>query len=269
MKKATGIIIILISFIVFTKCNKNEGIEILPNYESDYKNIQTEYWRPDKPSVLSFSYNQIKLMSTTANKIKENYKKDGEFIYSIFINENGKIDKIRPEISGSKEIDKLVAQNMESWIMNKYIEDDKFLKYKIKWVVTISKSNENKKLNGSGISSNFPLIENYYGGEYFVMVDKMPEPIGGVAGIQQKIIYPKNAKQNGIEGRVYIKAFIDSLGNVSATEIIRGLDSECDNAAILAVKQTKFIPGYLKDKPVGVQVTVPILFKLSNEEVKK
>ena len=77
----------------------------------------------------------------------------------------------------------------------------------------------------------------------------------------QKIIYPKNAKQNGIEGRVYIKAFIDSLGNVSATEIIRGLDSECDNAAILAVKQTKFIPGYLKDKPVGVQVTVPILFK--------
>lgn len=263
-------IIFLLTIIFMISCNnQKDEIEIIPNYEAEYKNIQTEYWQPDKPSVLYFSYDQIKTMSNTANKIKKEFNKGGNFEYSLFINENGKIDKIKPEESQSTEIDKMVARNLENWVMNKYIEDGKSLKYKIKWVVTISKSNENKKLNGSEISSNFPLIENYYGGEYFVMADKMPEPIGGVAGIQQKIIYPKNAKQKGIEGRVYIKAFIDSLGNVSATEIIRGFDSECDNAAILAVKQTKFIPGYLKDKPVGIQVTVPILFKLSSEAEKK
>ena len=37
---------------------------------------------------------------------------------------------------------------------------------------------------------------------YFVAVEEMPEPIGGIAEIQKKIVYPEIAKRAGVEGKV-------------------------------------------------------------------
>ncbi len=38
---------------------------------------------------------------------------------------------------------------------------------------------------------------------YFVAVEEMPEPIGGMYAIQSKIKYPEKAKEQGIEGKYY------------------------------------------------------------------
>ncbi|MBU1680395.1 MAG: energy transducer TonB [Bacteroidetes bacterium] len=97
---------------------------------------------------------------------------------------------------------------------------------------------------------------------FFVAVEQMPEPIGGIGEIQRKIIYPEIAKRAGVQGRVYIKAYVDEFGIVSKTEVIRGIGAGCDEAAQQAVHQTKFKPGKQRGKPVKVQVTVPVLFKL-------
>ncbi len=37
---------------------------------------------------------------------------------------------------------------------------------------------------------------------YFVAVEEMPEPIGGIKAIQEKIVYPEIAKRAGVEGKV-------------------------------------------------------------------
>ena len=97
---------------------------------------------------------------------------------------------------------------------------------------------------------------------YFVAVEEMPEPIGGIKGIQSKIIYPEIAKRAGVEGKVYVLAFVDETGNVTKAEIIKGLGAGLDEAALNAVKQTKFKPGKQRGKPVKVQVSIPIVFKL-------
>ncbi|MBN1300440.1 MAG: energy transducer TonB [Melioribacteraceae bacterium] len=97
---------------------------------------------------------------------------------------------------------------------------------------------------------------------FFVAVEEMPEPIGGIEGIQKKIVYPEIAKRAGVQGRVFVKAFVDENGNVSKVELIKGIGAGCDEAAITAVQQTKFKPGKQRGKPVKVQVTVPVLFKL-------
>ena len=78
---------------------------------------------------------------------------------------------------------------------------------------------------------------------YFVKVEEMPEPIGGLYAIQSKIKYPEIAKRAGIEGRVYVLAFIDETGNVTDAKIIKGIGAGCDETAIDAIKQTKFTPG--------------------------
>jgi periplasmic protein TonB len=98
--------------------------------------------------------------------------------------------------------------------------------------------------------------------QYFVAVEEMPEPIGGIQAIQSKIVYPEIAKRAGIEGKVYVLAFVDETGTVTKAEIIKGLGAGLDEAALKAVKETKFKPGKQRGKPVKVQVSIPIVFKL-------
>jgi periplasmic protein TonB len=97
---------------------------------------------------------------------------------------------------------------------------------------------------------------------YFVAVEEMPEPIGGIQAIQSKITYPEIAKRAGVEGKVYILAYVNEQGNVTRAEVIKGLGAGCDEAALNAVKQTKFKPGKQRGQPVKVQVSIPIVFKL-------
>lgn len=96
----------------------------------------------------------------------------------------------------------------------------------------------------------------------FVAVEIMPEPIGGIKGIQEKIWYPKEAIKNKVEGTVYILAFVDEFGNVTKAEILKGIGGGCDEIALMAVKLTQFTPGIQEGKKVKVQVSIPIIFKL-------
>lgn len=97
---------------------------------------------------------------------------------------------------------------------------------------------------------------------FFVAVEQMPEPIGGIGAIQSKIVYPEIAKRAGVQGRVYVKAYVDESGRVNKVELIRGIGAGCDEAAMEAVQSVMFKPGKQRGKPVKVQVTVPVLFKL-------
>ncbi len=98
---------------------------------------------------------------------------------------------------------------------------------------------------------------------YFVAVEEMPEPIGGIGGIQSKIVYPEIAKRAGVEGRVYVLAFVDENGNVTKVNTIKGIGAGCDEAAMAAVQKTKFKPGKQRGKSVKVQVSIPVIFKLN------
>jgi len=97
---------------------------------------------------------------------------------------------------------------------------------------------------------------------FFVAVEETPEPIGGIEAIQKKIIYPEIAKRAGVQGRVFIKAFVNEVGDVVKAEVIKGIGAGCDEAAVQAVMQTKFKPGKQRGKSVKVQVSIPIVFKL-------
>jgi protein TonB len=103
--------------------------------------------------------------------------------------------------------------------------------------------------------------------QYFVAVEEMPSIIGGVASIQEKIVYPPIALRAGIEGKVYVLAFVDENGDVTKTKVIKGIGGGCDEAAVKAVRQAKFIPGKQRGKPVRVQVMVPVIFKLTRAPV--
>ena len=97
---------------------------------------------------------------------------------------------------------------------------------------------------------------------YFVAVEEMPSPIGGIKAIQEKIVYPEIAKRAGVEGKVYILAFVNEQGEVTKAQVIKGIGAGCDEAALNAVLKTRFTPGKQRGKPVKVQVSLRIVFKL-------
>ncbi len=102
--------------------------------------------------------------------------------------------------------------------------------------------------------------------EYKVEVDSVPMPAGGMAEIQNNVVYPVEAKNKGISGKVMVLAFIDENGIVDKVEILNGNDSLLNKAAADAVKKTKFNPGKLNSKNVKTQIAIPIVFKLDKRE---
>ncbi|NOZ61863.1 MAG: TonB family protein [Calditrichaeota bacterium] len=105
-------------------------------------------------------------------------------------------------------------------------------------------------------------------GVVFVPYDEAPRPIGGFAAIQKNLQYPEIARKACIEGTVVIYAKISKDGAVEETKIVKSLgkNNGLDEAAVAAVKKTKWKPAKQKDKSVGVWVSVPVKFKLANEK---
>lgn len=99
---------------------------------------------------------------------------------------------------------------------------------------------------------------------FFVAVEQMPQLIGGLGKLQSKIEYPEMARRAGIEGRVIIQFIVDENGNVVNPRVIRGIGGGCDKEALRVVKQAKFIPGRQRGKPVRVQYSLPITYRLQN-----
>lgn len=84
--------------------------------------------------------------------------------------------------------------------------------------------------------------------------------------------YPKEAKEVGMEGRVYIKFIIEKDGSVSNVHLTRGTRSALDEAALAVIKDLSkidkaFQPGKQSGQKVKVMYTVPISFKLEGKSV--
>lgn len=97
---------------------------------------------------------------------------------------------------------------------------------------------------------------------FYSSVDEFPRPLDGPSEIFSNLVYPETAKQNKVQGIVIIKAFIDKTGTVVSTEVTKSIGSGCDEAAIEAIKKTKFSPAKIKNQAVGSQLLIPVKFKL-------
>lgn len=76
-------------------------------------------------------------------------------------------------------------------------------------------------------------------------------------------IYPEIAQEAGIEGVVIVQAFIDASGRVKETLILKGVpNTGLNEAAMEAIRKTRFRPARQRERPVGVWISIPVNFKL-------
>lgn len=101
-----------------------------------------------------------------------------------------------------------------------------------------------------------------------VGVEQEPQFPGGLDElmrfIKRNLVYPQQATDMGIEGRVVLRFVVNKNGEVSDIELLRKLDPVCDKEALRVVKMMpKWIPGRQNGRAVPVYYTLPIVYKLN------
>lgn len=96
--------------------------------------------------------------------------------------------------------------------------------------------------------------------DFFIAVEQMPELIGGMQGLQQKIHYPELAQRAHIEGRVYVQFIVTEKGEVEDPVVLRGIGGGCDEEALRVIREAKFKPGMQRGRPVRVRYSIPLVF---------
>jgi protein TonB len=100
-------------------------------------------------------------------------------------------------------------------------------------------------------------------------VEQMPEFPGGeearIKFLSKHINYPLIAKENGIQGKVYVTFVVSKTGQISGVKVVRGIGGGCDEEAVRVIQMMPpWIPGRQNGKPVPVQFSLPLKFTLSN-----
>lgn len=122
--------------------------------------------------------------------------------------------------------------------------------------------NNQVKGNKNWLDNGKPFFDNIYN-----LVDVMPEFPGGEKNllkyIAENIKYPEEAQSNSIEGRVFISFVIDIDGKVIGTHVRRHVHPLFDKEAMRVVSEMpQWRAGKLDGKPVKVEYTIPINFRL-------
>lgn len=102
----------------------------------------------------------------------------------------------------------------------------------------------------------------------FQLVEQKPSFKGGDANefskwVNQRLVYPEIAKENGVQGRVMLQFTVNADGTVSNVKVLRGVDPSLDKEAVRVVSSSpKWTPGKQRDRAVKVTYTFPVIFQL-------
>ncbi len=245
------------------------GKSLIPNYFLKRQGMFIEY----------FSNGHRKQISNYENNEKKgdviNYYPNGKFYYTYNFNKDLK-QEIVTDAGDSTGI--AIAENGRgTWI--EYDEDFKFVKGKgailnglkegewrgtpndsVNYVCTYSKGN-----SVAGIS------HTKSGKEYHFTKDIVwPEFKGGIANfysfLAHNIHYPAVAKENNIQGKVFIGFLVEKDGSLSHFKILRGIGSGCDEEVLRVMKIS---PPWSAEYRYGIAVAelynIPISFTLQSD----
>lgn len=100
----------------------------------------------------------------------------------------------------------------------------------------------------------------------FAQSKEVPMPVGGMKALMENVKYPEKAHDAGLEGKLLLEVTIDESGSVVKTIVKESAGTDFDNAAINAVKKTKFTPAEKNGKKVKATVVIPFQFKLDKKD---
>ena len=108
-------------------------------------------------------------------------------------------------------------------------------------------------------------------GEVFMIVEQMPEYPGGMSElmkyIARNIKYPADALREKKQGRVIVQFIVGTDGYTSDFKVMKSVSPSLDAEAIrVLANMPRWTPGMQRGETVPVKFTVPVTFKLDNQD---
>ena len=164
-------------------------------------------------------------------------------------------------------------------------------------MLDIKATSKNKKLklkNNAYLKILFPIKENKTGMKLFTgnrtptgvnwVLAKQPEELNSngiylkpdempvmdslTAFIISQLRYPKKAKDNNVEGTVFVACIVNATGKAEDPRVLQGLGFGCNEEALRIVNLLpNFQPATIKNKPVKTMAVIPVRFNLTENAV--
>lgn len=244
-------LVLVVQFIFNRKASDKLKTLVLPAYEKKYKEVNPAHYRGTflrMGMIFSIGLAITAISWTTYERPIES------------VGEEVSIEDFEIEMPRTKPAPPPPPPEPQPEI--KVVEDEKIIEDKIVLNIEIDVDDEIAPIEDVVIEDE--KIEDEK--DFHVIVDEMPEFPGGERALRKylaKIPYPPIAKENGIEGKVWIRFVIDENGQPINITVKRGPEKILNEAAIRWVKQMpKWRPGSQRGKKVKVQFVLPIDFRL-------
>jgi len=207
---------------------------------------------------------------------------EGTVYVQFVITEKGKVTQVKVIKGVSTSIDKValeVVSKMPDW--KPAIKNGKPVAYEMTMPIAFKLDNKSRAKESVqdkaypedtySKTNTTPVTKE---GRVYTVVEETPEFPGGddarIAFVNSNIVYPPEARKQGIQGTVYITFVVEPDGSITEAKVLRGVGGGLDEAALEVVKKMpKWKPAKVKGEPVPVQFNMPIKFKLQNDEKTK
>jgi TonB family protein len=119
------------------------------------------------------------------------------------------------------------------------------------------------------------LAERSKENNVYTVVEESASPEGGIETfygfLAKNISYPKDAREAGVQGKVFVSFIVEPDGSLSDLNVVKGVNELLDAEALRVVKLSpKWTPGKHEGVVVRQKMVLPINFAIEQKsEVKK
>ncbi len=207
---------------------------------------------------LNFSCNQDKVDSALV-------------LDDVFVPE-GYLQTDNPPEEARARLGELRLQNPDDhyyFLSNESASDEKWIFPQKELKIEFVSYNETKTIDENSVPIGVIVkkIQGNYKDEVYMYVENQPTPKEGLASfykyIGENLKYPEEAKNAGIEGKVFLQFVVDENGKLTEVMAVKGIGAGCDEEAVRVLKEApNWNPGMVVDMPVKVRMILPIQYKL-------
>jgi TonB family protein len=214
-------------------------------------------------SSLDYNRNGAELVATYWAKVNfvrpsVNKEETADIKYEMIINEEGKISSLR-----EVEVKNLVSFDLGAF-------QDSMSGEETGWQADVVEPTEKTAITTTPASAETGNPDARYEGKLYDLgsVETAPEYPGGAKALARylgsALRYPVQARENKIQGKVYIGFVVERNGTLTDFKIIKGIGNGCDEEAIRVLKLSpSWKPGTAGGNSVRTSYVQPITYQLT------
>jgi TonB family protein len=261
--KISNSILILLFLSVYTFGQKNSSVK---NYQLGTSALESKNF-PEAISLLTLSIDENPTANAFFNRAVAHYNQGDTCSFCNDLKNAEKLNDLDAKTLFLKNciLSKIIGNIPDSLKLNHpYISKLEILYNKCNQDSTVIVWSADKGHSDSILLVDFEAL----GKDFFLVVDDPPEFTGGdfarMKFLQNNIRYPKEARDSGIQGIVYLSFTVEKDGTISNITIRQSPNIYLSEEASRVVRlMPKWKPGSILGKPVRVQFTMPIKFTLA------